>query len=177
VEIAISPPGASLDDFVWRLSMAMVTADGPFSMFPGVDRTLTVLEGEGIELSMAGRDPVVLTLGTPPCAFRADILTSARLIGGPIRDLNLMSRRGVVHHELSVLHGGLDEFDVPATGEALIFCASGQASVVIGAVADDLSEFDAVLCPSGHCRLDVPAGGKVFVIRLSRQTLAPSQTA
>jgi len=119
---------------------------------------------------------VVLTPRTPPFAFPADILTSARLLGGPIRDLNLMSRRGVVRHELAVLDGGLDGFDVPADGEALIFCASGRASIVIGTVPVDLSKFDAALCPSGYYRFDVPHGGNVFAIRLSRRVLASSQS-
>jgi uncharacterized protein len=29
-EIAVFPPGASLDAIAWRLSMASVAADGPF---------------------------------------------------------------------------------------------------------------------------------------------------
>jgi len=40
VEIAISPQGAGLADFDWRVSMATVASDGPFSVFPGIDRTL-----------------------------------------------------------------------------------------------------------------------------------------
>ena len=39
-EIAIAPPGASLDAFEWRISLATIAASGPFSAFPGVDRTL-----------------------------------------------------------------------------------------------------------------------------------------
>ena len=46
-EIAAHPPEAGLDGFDWRLSMADVASDGPFSAFPGIDRTLTVIEGAG----------------------------------------------------------------------------------------------------------------------------------
>ena len=42
-EIAVEPSGASLDTFAWRISVARVAADGPFSEFPGIDRTLAVL--------------------------------------------------------------------------------------------------------------------------------------
>ncbi|TIN81446.1 MAG: HutD family protein, partial [Mesorhizobium sp.] len=49
-EIAVSPSGAGLDDFDWRVSMARVELSGPFSQFAGIDRTLAVLEGEGIVL-------------------------------------------------------------------------------------------------------------------------------
>ncbi len=55
VEIAIHPQGASVDDFDWRVSMATVASDGPFSVFPGIDRTLSVLEGDGILLDVEGR--------------------------------------------------------------------------------------------------------------------------
>ena len=46
-EIAVFPAGAGLDDFDWRVSMARVESSGPFSVFPGIDRTLAILEGEG----------------------------------------------------------------------------------------------------------------------------------
>ena len=46
-EIALFPENAGLNDFDWRISMARVESAGPFSLFPGVDRTLSILEGEG----------------------------------------------------------------------------------------------------------------------------------
>jgi uncharacterized protein len=55
-EIAVSPESAGLDDFDWRVSMARVEAGGPFSLFPGVDRTLSILEGEGEYCSTSRTD-------------------------------------------------------------------------------------------------------------------------
>ena len=49
-EIAAFPPGAGLDDFGWRLSVAEVERDGPFSVFSGVDRTIVLLDGAGMRL-------------------------------------------------------------------------------------------------------------------------------
>ena len=74
----------------WRASRA----DGPFSLFPGVDRTLAILEGEGLLLDIAGRAPVELTGASAPLSFPADAPTTASLIAGPITDLNVMTRRG-----------------------------------------------------------------------------------
>ena len=51
-EIAIGPAGASLEDFDWRISMARVASDGPFSDFPGIDRTLAVIKGSGLVLTI-----------------------------------------------------------------------------------------------------------------------------
>ncbi len=48
VEIAVAPQDAALGDFDWRISMATVAADGPFSIFPGIDRTLSILSGSGM---------------------------------------------------------------------------------------------------------------------------------
>ena len=45
-QLAIHPPQASLDDFAWRISCARVRGAGPFSAFPGIQRSLALLEGE-----------------------------------------------------------------------------------------------------------------------------------
>lgn len=101
VEIAASPEGAALDAFDWRISMAHVASDGPFSLFPGVDRTLALLSGAGMILDVAGRGEIRLDRDAPPCSFPGDAATSARLIAGPIDDLNVMTRRGRFRHRLT----------------------------------------------------------------------------
>src|SRR5687767_15094371 len=83
-EIAVSPDSAGLDGFEWRVSMATVEAGGPFSLFSGVDRTLSVLEGEGIVLDVEDHLPVTLTAASAPYSFPADAATNAELVGGPI---------------------------------------------------------------------------------------------
>lgn len=100
-QIAIAPAGAGLDSFDWRVSMAGVLEDGPFSSFPGIDRTLAVLEGQGIVLDVTGQAPCELTPESAPAAFPGDAPTRARLIAGPITDLNVMSRRGRIEHRLT----------------------------------------------------------------------------
>ena len=82
-EIAAFPEGADLADFEWRISMADVASDGPFSRFEGVDRTLCVLEGS-IELTLQGGKAVVLDPNSAPLGFPADEDVVARLPGGPV---------------------------------------------------------------------------------------------
>jgi hypothetical protein len=101
IEIAASPPGSSLEDFHWRLSMAHVASAGPFSHFAGIDRTLAVIAGDGIALRLGGRGEVLLTREAAPFAFPGDLPVDATLIGGAIDDLNVMSRRGRYRHLLS----------------------------------------------------------------------------
>lgn len=91
-EILASPPGAGLDGFDWRLSTAIVAADGPFSVFPGVDRVLTLIEGGTMLLTVDGSSQR-LTPDSAPFAFAGDTPCSALVEGGPILDFNVMVRR------------------------------------------------------------------------------------
>lgn len=100
VEVIVHPEGAGLSDFGWRVSMATVASDGPFSVFPGIDRTLAVLSGDGMALSIEGLGDKLLTPVCAPLAFPADAPTSARLTNGQITDLNVMTRRGAFRHTL-----------------------------------------------------------------------------
>jgi len=99
-EIAAAPEGASMHDFDWRISMAQVAADGPFSDFPGIDRTLTVIRGGGMVLTAGDNASVTLSHGSEPASFAGDVPTSARLTAGPITDLNVMTRRGRFEHSV-----------------------------------------------------------------------------
>jgi environmental stress-induced protein Ves len=82
-----------LADFDWRVSMAEVAADGPFSLFPGVDRVLTVLQEE-LLLSFEGGAVVTLGAGALPYAFPGDAPCQGAVRGGMVTDLNVMVRRG-----------------------------------------------------------------------------------
>jgi environmental stress-induced protein Ves len=128
-EIAVSPLGAGLDEFDWRISTARVASDGPFSRFPGIDRTLAVLDGAGLRLSIDGRAPIVLTSGTAPFAFAGDVDAEATLIDGEITDLNVMTRRDRFSHRITRVEiTDSTEFE-PAGAEALLYCAAGAMRV------------------------------------------------
>lgn len=101
VEIAVFPAGASVEDFDWRVSMATIASDGPFSTFPDVDRTLSILSGGGIELTIDGSRPVTLDLRSEPYPFPADRPAAAKLLNGETTDLNVMTRRGRFSHRVS----------------------------------------------------------------------------
>ena len=128
-EIAAFPDGAGLDAFDWRVSMATVSTDGPFSVFPNIDRTLAVLSGAGIVLDVDdGRAPVCLSGAHLPLAFPGDVATHGALIDGPIVDLNVMSRRGRIAHRV-VRH---------ISARALDFVLTGAVNLIV-ARAEDLT--------------------------------------
>lgn len=100
MEIAVEPPDASLAAFGWRISLARVDRSGPFSRFPGIDRTLSIVQGEGLELAVEGYSPVTLGRDSEPFNFPGDTATIATLIRGPVMDLNVMTRRGLHRHTM-----------------------------------------------------------------------------
>ena len=129
VEIAVEPPNAALAAFDWRVSMATVATDGPFSSFPGIDRTLCLLDGQGIVLTVGAAAPVHLTPASAPYAFPADSPTAAVLTDGPVTDLNVMTRRGRCTHVVTRIALG-DATSLPAGGTfRLAFAAAGRVRI------------------------------------------------
>ncbi|RRI01318.1 HutD family protein [Mesorhizobium tamadayense] len=166
-EIAVSPHGAGLDDFDWRISMARVETSGPFSGFAGIDRTLSVLEGEGIVLDIAGRPPTRLTAASAPLSFPGDVPTGATLIGGPITDLNVMTRRGRMTHTVERLSLWGEVRIERSAGTTLILPVGGGVKVFADNVSR-LGPFDTLLCDrtGPKLRLQAEGQGLLFVIRL-----------
>src|SRR5436190_8547284 len=82
----VSPRG---DRWQVRVSVADVSANGPFSRFPGVQRWFAVLDGAGVVLTI-GSTEHRLDTRSDAFSFRGDIAVRCRLVAGPTRDLNLM---------------------------------------------------------------------------------------
>ena len=83
--------GTDANNGCWRISVADIAADGPFSSFPGVERWFAVLSGAGVELTVGGVAHR-LRAGDAPLRFDGGAATTCRLLDGPTRDLNLMLR-------------------------------------------------------------------------------------
>lgn len=168
VEVLVHPDRAVLSDFDWRISIASVAIDGPFSLFPGIDRTLSVLHGEGFTLDIRRKGTYLMTSGSDPLTVPADISAAAKLIDGPTTDLNVMSRRGVYEHvvESSACNGSTSIVTSDAETTVLL-CVEG------GLRARGHNQ-DCVLCVLDALRVDraasiqVEGQGKLFVIRLKK---------
>jgi environmental stress-induced protein Ves len=96
-EIVAAP---SSNTWQWRLSVADVAAAGPFSLFPGVDRTIALLRGNGFALTIGGQVECLVDTPFEPFEFSGDESTSCGLIDGPVQDINLMTRRDSAPHRL-----------------------------------------------------------------------------
>ena len=168
-EIAVAPDGAGIDAFDWRISMAVVAADGPFSEFPGVERTLSILDGAGLVLRGIGAGPVRLDRTTPPFAFPADAAVSASLIDGPITDLNVMTRRGRFRDRTRRIADDAALEIADGAAPALLLAATPCRAAVDGFPAVDLGRLDALLIPAaGGRRLTVGGGsaGEAWLVEL-----------
>jgi uncharacterized protein len=126
-EIAAHPPGAGLDDFDWRVSVAQVVRDGPFSAFPGVDRCIVLLRGDGLRLHFgAGAIDHVLDTPGSPFVFPGEQAVEADLLGGATSDFNVMTRRGRWHAEVATLRAAQA---MAAADTLLVLCCAGEWQV------------------------------------------------
>lgn len=170
-EVVAFPADAGLDAFEWRISMADVSRDGPFSLFAGVDRLLTVVEGAGLLLEFAGQAKR-LYVGSP-LAFPGEAEVTARLIAGPIRDFNVMVRRGFWRAELSNILGGCTLAAPDGPLLALILDAAVAAQ---SGASYHLARFDVLHLDRGEtAALHMPAGSRGLTVAL-RPVIAPRST-
>lgn len=150
------------DEWGWRLSVADVDTAGPFSEFPGVDRTIAMLHGNGMILSIGGTEtridrPLV------PFRFSGDDTTTCALIDGPVQDLNLMVRRQAEPKRLDFVNveESIELFDFAL---ALVIQGTARADGVL------LDPLDAVFPPAGTS-LGVaisPAGSEPAILAVVR---------
>ena len=168
-EIAVSPDGASLADFDWRISMARVATDGPFSSFPGVDRTLAVVAGAGLRLAVQGHSPLALDRQTPPITFPADVPTHATLIAGEILDFNVMTRRGRCEHSVRRLRVPGAAARLPFPSANAVFCQEGSVDVHAGREHIHLDTQDSLLREdaSGRWEMSSATGATLLVVSMS----------
>jgi len=93
-QVLIAPTGATLDNFDYRISIASVASDGPFSHFAGIDRQLLLLEGAGLLLQRQDGSCSRLECDSAALAFAGEENISSQLLDGPVTDFNVMTRRG-----------------------------------------------------------------------------------
>lgn len=159
-ELMVEPPDATFGAGLrWRLSAASVAEDGPFSVFPGIARTLVLLEGPALELDVAGE---TLRLDSPYAVarFPGDAPTVGRVPRGPVRDLNFLVDARWPHHG-EVLRG--EGTLAPAPGRQWVVTPLDAPAVVDGVA---LGLLEVIACAGGSWRAD----GVVFVGRIEHSS-------
>jgi len=134
-EVLKFPLSSTIETFDWRISIAAVASSGPFSIFPGIDRTMIVTDGEGIELNDK-KKRITLRQADEPFSFPGEVPYQGILVDGPIADLNVMTRRTRYSHSMrrhrsagtSIDRGNVRVFVALADG---LSCAVGTKSLVL----------------------------------------------
>lgn len=123
-DLLLWPPGARVDNWQLRISVAEVVRNGPFSAYPGVARWFCVLQGDGVVLTLNGQGQgqgqtqtqtqtlpqtltYTLTPDSPPLHFDGASAPGCRLLGGPTLDLNLMARQDAGRAEMARAVAGI----------------------------------------------------------------------
>ena len=146
-------------EWAWRLAMAPVNEDGPFSRIECVNRFLTVVEGAGMLLSVDRKKLQCLPMQV--VRFRGDAITEATLTDGPIMDINLMVRRKEADGEIAIVSdAGVLE------GASIVVAVGGSAQVKCGDLTIDLERHDSILeCDAETVSL---ISGTVCVVSVKR---------
>lgn len=133
--------GSRAGNYTWRLSLADVTRPGPFSNFPGTDRILTVVEGEGMLLDIDGREHTVQR--GRPFHFSGDAAATATLPAGPVRALNVIAHRDAVSAD-AVVQELSDPRAHRVRTHSFAVLLSGRALVRTDVTTSELHVYDTV---------------------------------
>ncbi len=123
-EIAVALSG---DRVLWRLSIATIQRDGPFSEFRGYDRTIVALDGGSVELEVEG-ERVALDRGAP-YDFPGEAKVLCRVTGGAARDLNVMTLRDDVAHDCEIITGAT-RFVLDEDETVFVYAIEGTATAL-----------------------------------------------
>jgi uncharacterized protein len=161
IELAIND-GGTMADFDWRISMAKVTEDGPFSDFSGYQRHLLLLDGVGIILKHqhtagASDNSECQTLAAPfsIAEFDGGLMTSGSLVNGPISDFNLIVKAAKYRAQVQALQAG--SLTQPISQLLFVYAVTGCAEVSVNNNTTTL--------PQGH------------LLKLAGDELAPNSLA
>jgi environmental stress-induced protein Ves len=134
-ELASHPKAASAQDgaWDWRVSIADVSKAGAFSAFPGMDRVLTVIDGELLLLTVDGAEHPLEKYR--PFRFPGDADSASALPTGDIRDLNVITRNGAFKGYTSIIELSKKRAHPVFEGQLGILL-QGQATVSPGAAGD-----------------------------------------
>lgn len=144
-EVARFP--ATATPFEWRISIAQVTGNNPFSLFPGVDRTIVQLTGPAMTLTHPTLNHHETLQPLTPYAFSGDVETSAT-VAGPATDFNVMVRRGIWHKAVESLHLQPQQPMLLERREDMVavYCAKGDVHFKNQTVTlESLSQGDCIL--------------------------------
>ena len=156
-EIATAPVA---NGFAWRLSIAEVTRNGPFSRFDGMQRILTVIEGAGMHLDSEAE--TIAARPGEPCRFPGELALEGKLIAGPVHNFNLIYDANALQADVQLI---TDQAPPTQTGtnETQHALYALSAAAIIGETRLEQGHV-ALFKTMGPVRID--SGGKALFVTL-----------
>lgn len=147
---------------LWRLSVADVVEPGPFSPLLGIDRVITLIDGDGFDLDFGGARPPKSLRPFEPLTFSGDWSTAAIAVHGPSRDFNVMTARGKITAEVEVARtGGM------AASLTYVFAIHGGATAIASGTTVRAEAGELIECrQEDEVRLGIDAAGGALIVRL-----------
>jgi uncharacterized protein len=161
-EIARRLLGVRGPHFVWRLSVSDIDKDADLGEFPGVQRSATLIHGDGMILDVAGNEHEVAPF--EPVAFEGEAEAHVRLTHGPVSILNVLTVASRMSAAVRVADLS-DGRPLSIAGATVLVLLDGTASVYAAdGASGNLAPFDA-LVPRPRVRL-VSGAGMAAVVRM-----------
>ena len=147
---------------LFRISMATVTEDGPFSLFPDIERNLTVLSGDGFDL-VEDDSGVQYHAGLlTPVAFAGDVAVTAKNVTATCHDFNVMTRRGLPKPAVWMEQNAMTVLPL-SEGQQLALFALSPTRVQAKKEVFTLKQHDLLLC---YQPIELLAGSMICVCYL-----------
>lgn len=129
------------EQYDWRISVATIREDGAFSRFSGYLRNISVLEGEGMFLTVDDQRSALI----PPFQatdFNGDSEVFCEVVGGPLLDFNVIYRRETTQATVRWLRDGAWQHQ---QGTMLLFNAGTLLDVTVEGECHTLQHYDSLL--------------------------------
>ena len=157
------------NDWLWRLSIAEIEQGAPFSAFPGVERELVLLSGNGLRLRFDDGETHDLLPPHDALRFAGERAVFGELLDGATRDFNLMWKRDAIDAQLwrRPLVGTMVLFVEPGETWAIHLLA-GQARFADDSGLGEVNCGDTAILRASHgqTRYVLDGGGEALLIRI-----------
>ena len=152
----------------WSVSFAWLDADAPFSDMPGIDRTITLVQGPGFTLDIIGQPSIEAYTPFLPKSFDGGASTRCRIVG-PSRVLNVMTANGRLRHIVSITSQPTPDMLAAREAEArFIVLLQGDATVLDQDASFALDLLDAVQL-DGAASVAAAPGAVLALIEIDRR--------
>jgi environmental stress-induced protein Ves len=154
----VLPEDAGHSNFNLRFALSPILEKGLFSSFPGADRVITLIEGQGLNLEF--EDQTVNLNPHDSLYFDTGLMPIGEPVGGPVQVVNVMVRRDV--WKIETCHV-VTELDIScAHGEIIFLCAlSENFSVSVGTGDKTIPRYDSLII-TDKCTLKTMAQDRVL---------------